>query len=121
MAYLELHLAPATGSAAERLLQTRPAPEVMLSAVERQVLRLARGDVVASIRPVNVVDRVLKAVFGLRRPTSLADPRLEALRRLAVVARCRSARRVTREMSRFLALGYTPEQAAAVLSLAASS
>jgi hypothetical protein len=81
------------------------------------VLVLARRDRVSSLSPAGPVGRALKALFGVERANMLADPRLEAMRRLAVLAR-RGGRSVARELPRFLACGYEPRHAAAVLSLA---
>jgi len=49
-----------------------------LSATEREVVKLARLDKTASLKPAGRVYRVAQAAFGLpSRPNRLADPRLE--------------------------------------------
>jgi hypothetical protein len=117
MAFLDFHQAPATGLAPF----TRPAPRPVSAAaplfdrIERQVLILARGDRSSSLRVSPLLDGLLGRLFGTSRPNRLADPRLEALRRLAVTARLRGARAVAAETRRFLAAGFTTAHAAAVL------
>ena len=96
-------------------------PEAEFSEAELQVLALARHDGLPSLRPMNALDRLIALIFGLTRPNLLADPRLEALRRLAVIARRRGPKRVARELPRFLASGFEQRHCAAVLRLASSS
>ncbi len=60
--------------------------------------------------------RFVGQVLGLRLATPLADPRLEALRRLGVAARLGPRRIVEREINRASISGFTAFQIAAVLS-----
>ncbi|WP_419828160.1 hypothetical protein [Sphingomonas sp.] len=62
----------------------------VFSAVEEQVITLARHDTLASLEPPGTMERAVRLMFGLRaRSRALADTRLEALRRAVVVARHR--------------------------------
>ena len=68
-----------------------PAVDVpVFSAVEEQVITLARADTLASLEPPGMMERAVRLLFGLRaRSRALADMRLEALRRALVVTRHR--------------------------------
>lgn len=81
-----------------------------LSAVERQIVAFARFDPISSLRPLRRSDRFLAWLFGMKRPNQLADPRLEALRRFAVL--CWKERKA--DLDSFLAAGYSIVQAEAV-------
>lgn len=59
--------------------------------------------------------RLVGQILGLRLATPLADPRLEALRRLGVAARLAPRRIVEREIARARTSGFTPFQIDAVL------
>lgn len=123
MAFLEFHQAPATGMAPVALMPREPVLDAraLFSRLEHQVLFLARADRSSSLRILPFADKLLNRLFGVTRPNRLADPKLEALRRLTVVARLRGARAVTLEMTRFLAAGFTPLQGNAVLRMAKTS
>jgi hypothetical protein len=71
-------------------LLSRDAQAVRFAPLEEQVMQLARRDRLASLEPSGPIDRLLAFLFGLRTTSrSLADPRLEALRRATIVARHR--------------------------------
>ena len=59
--------------------------------------------------------RLVGQLLGLRLATPLADPRLEALRRLGVAARLGTRRIVEREVDRARTRGFTTFQIDAVL------
>lgn len=86
--------------------------------LERQVLAIAKRDGKWSLgsrgRPL---DRLLRRLFGTTRPNTLADPRLEALRRFAVTVRVGGVAAIRRETAAFLASGFTPGQRDALLGL----
>ena len=64
--------------------------EPALSAVERNVVLLARRDLLASLEPAGPIERLIAWMFGARAGSrQLADPKLEALRRAVVVTRHR--------------------------------
>jgi hypothetical protein len=82
MAYLDL----AAGAPVDTLRVAADAPR-KLGAQERLVVLLSRRDPLWSLRPRTTGSRLLSALFGMEAPHRLADPRLEALRRYAVVYR----------------------------------
>ncbi len=53
---------------------------------ELEVIQLARHDGLSSLREPTRIDRALHWLFGIERNGPLANPRLEALRRFAVLA-----------------------------------
>ncbi|MEP9402654.1 hypothetical protein [Sphingomonas sp. VNH70] len=100
------HLAPALLDAAP------PAPaRTGLSALEWSVVALARQDRIASLRHPGRVSIALGRVFGTRRGSpNLADPQLEALRRIAVWAWHRGYAVPEGELAGFLAAGFSIDQ-----------
>jgi len=62
------------------------APAARLSALEWSVVAMAESDGLASIREPGRFISALNAFFGLNRPNRLANERLEALRRVAILA-----------------------------------
>ncbi|MCW3836925.1 hypothetical protein ACFQ1E_13805 [Sphingomonas canadensis] len=82
-----------------------------LSALEWSVVAVARKDGLASLREPGRVSLALGTIFGSSRPRPrLADPRLEALRRIAVFAWLKGYAVPPRELAAFLEAGFTPEQ-----------
>ena len=59
-------------------------PDARLSALEWQVVALARRDRLSSLREPTKLIRAIGSIFGETRNPRLADPSLEALRRMAV-------------------------------------
>lgn len=87
-----------------------PAPVAdRLSGLEWSVVAIARGDGRASLRRPGRLATAMGAVFGRPNPR-LADERLEALRRLAVLAWRDGDAVAPREKGRFFAAGFTPGQ-----------
>lgn len=82
-----------------------------LTALEWSVVALAQGDRLSSLREPSPLSVALGRVFGRggRSPT-LADPRLEALRRMAVLSWHRGFAVPTHELTAFLRAGFTTEQ-----------
>lgn len=112
MAYVdftgELIPAPVTAPRADPL----PAEEhPRLSALEWSVVALARQDRMASLGQPGRMSIALGKVFGTRRHNPhLADPRLEALRRIAVLTWHRGFSIPSSEVKAFLRAGFTPGQ-----------
>ena len=112
MAYLDLaHAYPATISqpAYSGAEQQQPVAE-NLSALEWSVVALARRDRISSLGEPSRIATAMGRLFGTRNNPALADPRLEALRRLAVLAWHRGYVLPKSELKRFLAAGFTTDQ-----------
>lgn len=92
------------------------APNHRLSALEWAVVVLARGDTLGSLREPGRLSSALGTLFGARPNPRLADPRLEALRRLAVLTWHDRVKVPTRELAAFIAAGFTNEQYLTMLS-----
>ncbi len=85
---------------------TRPAA---LTSLEWQVVELAQRDKLASLRPAGWIGRTLRRIFGGSVANLLSDPRLEALRRMAVLSWYRGYAVAPAEVRLFLAAGFTPD------------
>lgn len=90
------------------------------SPLEWTVIALSRRDSVASLSTPGPIARALGGLFGLGRESMLADPRLEALRRLAVHAWHRGYTLPVSEIKRFLAAGFSTGQYETLLASVAS-
>lgn len=100
------------GSPASRALSGSATPAAghgVLSALEWTVVALARHDGLASLRPAGWLARLL-APLGERRKPRLADDRLEALRRLAVLTWADGAAVPPHEIAAFFAAGFDERQ-----------
>jgi hypothetical protein len=75
--------------------------------LELKVIALAEADPVASIGAPTRFARFFDRWFGFEQPVPLADARLEALRRFAVLARVTGGRLPGEEIERFLTAGFT--------------
>ncbi|RJF92949.1 hypothetical protein [Sphingomonas cavernae] len=82
------------------------------SALELSVIALSRGETVASLEPPSRIGAFIAALFAIRRANPLADPRLEALRRFAILARTAGDRLADMEVNAFLRAGFNRAQAA---------
>ncbi len=80
------------------------------SALEWSVIALVQRDRIASLRQPGRIATALGALFGTSRPSRLADGRLEALRRIAVLAWHRGYSVPVSELRAFLAAGFSSEQ-----------
>lgn len=88
-----------------------PAPAPTLSTLEWQVVTIARRDRLSSLKAPGLLARATALIFGVRGTNPrLANPRLEALRRIAVAAWHKSYRVPADEIRRFLAAGYSTDQ-----------
>jgi hypothetical protein len=110
MAYLDIDNMFA---APVRSRATRPvaAKEAGFSALEWSVIAVSRRDNIASLEDPSRMSRALGSLFGFGTTSKLADPRLEALRRLAVHAWRRGYALPQAEIDRFLEAGFTIDQA----------
>ena len=90
------------------------------SGLEWTVIALARRDRISSLSEPGPVARALGGLFGLGRQSTLADPRLEALRRLAVHAWHKGYKLPVSEIKRFLKAGFSTGQYETLLASVAS-
>lgn len=79
----------------------------VLTELERSVIGLARGDGLSTLSAPGRLSRWLGLLFGVRISPQLADPRLEALRRIAVLSWRRGYSIASAEVKAFLAAGYS--------------
>ncbi len=82
-----------------------------LTSLEWLIVALAQRDPLSSIEKPGRIAMMLGALFGDRPNPQLADPRLEALRRFAVLVRNLRDRLPGEETARFLAAGFSSAQA----------
>jgi len=122
MAYLDHASAFAIAGA-----QAVPAPwaaqdegRVDFSPLEWTVIALSRRDSLSSLKTPGPVARAFGGLFGLGRKSMLADPQLEALRRVAVHAWRRGYTLPVSEIKRFLAAGFSSGQFETLLASVAS-
>ncbi|MEN2786349.1 hypothetical protein ACFOKI_06250 [Sphingomonas qilianensis] len=80
------------------------------TALEWSVIALARNDSLSSLATPGRMSRAIGSVFGLGTKSRLADPRLEALRRLAVYAWRRGFALPIDEIRNFVAAGFSEAQ-----------
>lgn len=80
-------------------------PEIAFSPLEWAVVAVARGDRIVSVRPMGAISLLLGWIFGIDGGQTLADPKLEALRRISVLAWHRLTA-TSAEMSAFARAGY---------------
>ena len=83
------------------------AEEGSFSPLEWQIVQLARGDSLATLREPGRWTRLQRLIFGQRPDPRLADKRLEALRQIAVEAWHRSYDVHPRRIFAFLSAGFT--------------
>ncbi|MDG2535726.1 hypothetical protein P6144_18845 [Sphingomonas sp. HITSZ_GF] len=79
--------------------------EAVLSPLELQTLQLSQADGRATLRAPRRMERLGGLLFGSRRVAGLANPRLEALRRFAILYRLDGFD--SAEAARAEAAGYT--------------
>lgn len=87
-----------------------------LSDLENAAADIGAHDHLSSVRDEGSLLRLLRAAFAMPRPAPLADPRLEAIRRLAVVAHLGVGRAIDREARQAVASGVSASKALAVLA-----
>ncbi|WP_293882871.1 hypothetical protein [Sphingomonas sp.] len=81
------------------------------TALEWSVIALARRDSLASLKTPGRVARAMGSLFGRGTQSRLADPKLEALRRLAIHAWRRGFALPVSELEEFVAAGLTMDKA----------
>jgi len=111
MAYLafdDTGLAPVETRAVAPVADAIPAP-ARLGPLEWAVVALARRDTLGSLRAPGRLAVAMRAVFRQHNPR-LADERLEALRRMAVLSWHHGYTVPSREVAAFLAAGFTADQ-----------
>ena len=82
---------------------------------EWSVVEFARNDGLWSLNPNGLLQRIVRVLFAIRPPRPLANERLEALRRFAVLA-WNKRKLEGRQLCEFVAAGFTRTDAEAVLS-----
>lgn len=93
-----------------------PAPEAGLTALEWSVVALAERDSLASLRAPSRLAVAFAAVFGGTTDNRLADPRLEALRRVSVHAWYHGFAIPESEVQGLYAAGFDAEQLELVIT-----
>lgn len=111
MAYLDLE-APEPA----RFARSRREAALTFDRLDEAALEVARHDGLRTLRRHGRVMRFVERLLGLHVTPPLADPRLEALRRLGVAARLGGRRLAAREAEAARAAGFTPFQVDAVLA-----
>jgi hypothetical protein len=81
-----------------------------LSALEWSIVAMAERDGLGSIRERSRFISALGSLFGLTRKNRLANDRLEALRRVAILAWHHRWNVPKSEVAAFLAAGFSAEQ-----------
>jgi hypothetical protein len=110
MAYLA-RIEPSEGqSAAMPAAMRNAAPKTDFSPLEWSIIRLARGDAVSTIREPGPLRRFYGWLIGRNLSRRLANERLEALRRIAVLSWHFGFSVAGEDVADFLSAGFTPEQ-----------
>ena len=111
---MSLHSAIAVQDGVEVALaipaQPRRKVPARLSPLEWSVVALAEQDSIESLREPGKLASAMSKLFGLSRSNSFRQPRLEALRRVAVHAWRGPWLVPSAELKAFLAAGFTLEQ-----------
>ena len=92
----------------ERMAPPAAAPK--FSEPEWSVIRLARRDGLSTLRPYGRVRRFFRWLTGLGINPTLADPRLEAIRRISVLSWRFGFTVPCSDVSDFIAAGFSPDQ-----------
>ena len=80
------------------------------SALEWSVVAMAQKDSLASLKAPGRIASAIGSLFGVLRNSALADPQLEALRRMAVLAWHHGYKIPMAEVVAFYAAGFAPGQ-----------
>jgi hypothetical protein len=100
----------------QRVSDHPPAP-FRLTDLEREVVALARNDNLASLAEGGPLSKGARLIVGYSPPAKLANPKLEALRRFAVLVRCVPAEIDADEVDQMLSAGFSDMQIAEVTSM----
>ncbi|GAA0324538.1 hypothetical protein GCM10009087_38570 [Sphingomonas oligophenolica] len=114
MAYLDIDnmfAAPVRSRGAHAAAAADATAESGFSALEWSVIAVSRRDSIASLDDPSRMSRAIGSLFGFGTTSRLADPRLEALRRVAVYAWRRGYALPQAEIDRFVEAGFTIDQA----------
>lgn len=115
MAYL--NFAEPAGALAPAMARHDPvAPRPSLTALEWSVVALAQRDSLSSLEKPGRIATAMAVLFGGNRDNRLADPRLEALRRLSVHAWHRGFAVPASEIDAFQEAGFGPEHLELVIT-----
>jgi hypothetical protein len=95
---------PPTGPTKSQSIEPR------LSALEWSVVAVARRDPLSSLREPGRLSAALAGLFGRRSSRKTIDTRLEALRRIAVLAWHRGWQVPTSELRDFVGAGFSLDQ-----------
>ena len=87
-----------------------PAPNPDFSPLEWSIIRLAGVDGLSTIRPPGLVRRLFNFLIGRTGSPMLANERLEALRRIAVLSWHYGFAIPGEDVADFLSAGFTPQQ-----------
>lgn len=113
MAYLQLDT-PQAGPAPHVAAPVHFTPKFVevddFSPFEWSIVALASAEPMSSLRGPGIVASLLSGLFGIRTSAGLADPRLEALRRMAVLAWHDGYSVPTHEVNAFHAAGFNVAQ-----------
>lgn len=85
-------------------------PSASFSALEWSVVALARRDTLRSLRTPGRIAKAMAVVFGGTTENPIADPRLEGLRRMAVLGWHRGFAVPESEIARFHDAGFSSAQ-----------
>ena len=107
MAYL--NFAEVGGAFQASTLAPPPPAEVGFSPLEWSVIALARNEGLSTLKQPSRITKAVGSLFGTWRNSQLADPRLEALRRMAVLAWRKGWLVPLSEIRAFKAAGFTIE------------
>jgi hypothetical protein len=91
-------------------------PKASLSALEWSVVALAQRDSLSSLRTPGRLATALAVLFGGRTDNRLADPRIEALRRVSVHAWYHGFAIPASEVEGFYSVGFTPDHLELVIT-----
>ncbi|PTM47328.1 hypothetical protein C8J24_0723 [Sphingomonas aerolata] len=107
MAYLDLdNLFAAPVASRPTISAAQTEGRAGFTQLEWHVIMLAKQDGLRRLAVPGRLDRALRTIFGLSERSPLADPRLEALRRLSVHAWRHGFALPVAEIERFLAAGF---------------
>jgi hypothetical protein len=116
MAYVNFSEPNETAPAPAAIRPAAQSQPAALSPLEWSVVALAQRDRLSSIDRPSRIAVAMGRLFGSRRNPELADSRLEALRRLAVIAWHRGYAIASSEIHAFLSAGFSMAQYELVLA-----
>jgi len=116
MAYVDFAAPHEAVLAANTVVPVADAVPARLSALEWSVVALAQTEKMSSIARPGRIAVAMNRLFGFKRANELADPKLEALRRLAVIAWHRGYAIHSSEIHAFKDAGFTMAQYELVLA-----